>query len=243
MVMVSPDWENVPPVSKPVSPTTELEHRRQGDGELMLDCPNKGWILYSGTGKFNVTPCGDNPPGTRIDKGGPPAESHDFLAMLTRESHPPSSLISRGAEGDPNDAVVLLRDGDIHLAPALIRVLEGDYCFAIKSLDSATDRPPTEFHLKWEKSDEPEGLVKLPGVSPGVYALEKKNVDSSGTCSTDPKAIPAWILIAPEDQFPSLQAQWKGDRPWFRELTDDNPAVLVTMQHATIAQLSKSLHR
>lgn len=221
-------------------------------GELVLNCPRNGLLSYS-CNKYpcHVPVCATQLPDVtvhRIDKGAEsgslpePSWMHSFLALLTREPRPPVTLGVRGG-GNPNDAVILERGGEVHLAPALTRVLEGEYCFGLTALSAAG--PPSEsvFRLAWNKSDEPEGIVKLANVQPGVYVLEKKTLESAGTCSTDSKAVPAWILIAPESDFQDLATRWKSNRAWFDQLSSSgtNPAVVTTMHHAAIADLSNSL--
>jgi hypothetical protein len=219
-----------------------------GPGELILDCREKGWLSYSCSAPCHVPACGEESAGftrKRVDKGSTPPQStvDKFLALLTRESHPPAMLGVRGSENNPNDGVVLAQNGELHLAPALTRVLEGEYCFGLKALDANSASAPSELHLKWDKSDEPEGLVKAPNTTPGVYALEKRKLDSSGACSADREAVPAWILVAPEGNYQNLQTQWKSNRAWFEELSESNPAVVTTMRHAAIAELAESLKK
>ncbi len=222
-------------------------------GELVLNCPQNGVLSYS----CNKYPChvsacaaqGSDVTVRRIDKGAEsgslpsPSLIQSFLGLLSRESQPPVTLGVRGSGGDPRDAVVLQDGGAVHLAPALIRVLEGEYCFGLTSLNSTGDRSVIVFRLVWNKSDEPEGIVKLPNVQPGPYALEKQALDASGTCSADPKAVPAWILVAPESDFENLKTRWKSNQAWLDQLSNSgvNPAAVMAMRHMAITDLSESL--
>jgi hypothetical protein len=253
ILMASKGWQmGKQPVTQGQKLPTTAVLTTEESGELVLSCPQNGWLAYScNRYPCRVSACATQLPDVavhRIDKGAESGSTpdsswvHSFVSLLTRESRPPVTLGVRGG-GNPNDAVVLERGEEVHLAPALLRVLEGEYCFGLTSLSANRGHSETVFRLAWNKSDEPEGIVKLQNVQAGVYALEKKTLESSGTCSADPKAVPAWILIAPESDFQDLATRWKSNRAWFDQLSSSgaNPAVVTAMHHAAIADLSSSL--
>ncbi len=216
--------------------------------ELVLKCPT-GVLSYKCTGgACKVPACASSAPNvtiSRLDKGPLPASSESFslLSVFKRAPANTVSTVVRG-ETNPNDAIVILKGDEVHLAPALNRILEGNYCFSLQSLETS-DASSALLKLNWNKDDEPEGMVKAPGLKPGVHLLERKILTDSGSCAVDSKSVPAWILLAPETQFRELTDQWKAKRPWFDELTasGSSPAVVATMRHATIAELSQSLSR
>jgi hypothetical protein len=244
VIMASPHWEvdgkELHPGSA-LSPSEHVNHTTADFGHLVLDCGKLGWIHYAHEGFYNLTPCDPREVGQRVDKGretGQTAQNaSSFLDYLSRSQGHFIFFGSRGSGGDPNDGVVLLKNGELHLGPVLLRVLEGEYCLGLKSLN-ALDLPERDLHLKWDRSDEPEGLVKALEVTTGVYRLEKKILDE-GVCSSDPTSSPAWVLITSESDFNSLRSRWNDNRSWFQDLSDRDPAVLLTIKHAAIAQLSE----
>jgi hypothetical protein len=120
------------------------------------------------------------------------------------------------AGGNPNDAVVLQRDAEIHLGPALRRVVEGTYCFQLKRLPSSGDI--RTFTLAWDHSTDAEGIVQLPGLKVGAYELAKGTAGATGACQLDDDGVPAWVVLAPESEFRRATADWNGYRDSLTEL-------------------------
>jgi hypothetical protein len=223
--------------------------------ELMLDCQKRGWLSYT----CRRYPCSvpvcslelADAEVKRVDKAAgsdAPVEAglgEKLMSWLTRPAPPPPITAGVRAGGNPNDAVVLWEGDKVHFAPALTRVLEGDYCFDLIPLGDTEKRAELTFRMNWNREDEPEGLVTLKGVTPGAYAMEKEIADPAGSCKADPEAVAAWVVIAPRDKFDALTDQWKGNRAWLDRLSKSgvSAGVIATARHAILAQLSGSIAR
>jgi hypothetical protein len=221
--------------------------------ELLLGCQKRGWLSYT----CHRYPCSVpvcslelvDAEVKRVDKAAgsdAPIEAglgDKLMSWLSRPSPPPPITAGVRAGGNPNDAVVLAEAGNIHLAPALTRVLEGDYCFGLMPLGDPERHAPLTFRMKWDREEEPEGLVTLKGLTPGAYALEKEIADPAGACKPDADAVAAWIVVAPRDRFNGLTDQWKGNRAWLDGLSKSgvSAGAIATARHAIIAQLSDSI--
>jgi hypothetical protein len=224
-----------------------------GPAELMLGCEKRGWLSYACLRyPCRVPVCSlelADAQVRRVDKAAgsdAPAEAglgERLMSWLTRPSPPPPITAGVRGGGNPNDAVVLAEGDKVHFAPALTRVLEGDYCFGLIPIGDPIKRAPLTFRMKWNREEEPEGLVTLKGILPGAYALEKEIADPSGSCQADADAFAAWIVIAPPEQFQALTDQWKGNRAWLDNLSKSgvSAGVIATARHAMIAQLSESI--
>jgi hypothetical protein len=220
-----------------------------GPGDLLLSCRNKGLLSYTCLRyPCNVPVCSTNVEDAkvkRMDKqmGSEAQAAPDFgeklMGWLTRGSPPPITAGVREG-GNPSDAVILADGDKLHLAPALTRVLEGDYCFSLSALGANGKPAPVRFRMNWNREEEPEGLVARKGIPAGAYTLEKEVGDASGSCTADPDAVAAWILIAPPNDFNRLTKQWKENRPWLDDLSKSgvSPAVIATTRHAILAGLS-----
>jgi hypothetical protein len=234
-----------------LAPTATLKTTDPGD--LMLGCPKRGWLSYT----CHRFPCSipvcslelTDAEVKRVDKAAgsdAPIEAglgERLMSWLTRAAPPPPITAGVRAGGNPNDAVVLADAEKVHLAPALTRVLEGEYCFGLIPLGDPERRASLTFRMKWNREEEPEGLVTLKGIAPGAYALEKEIAGPSGACEPDADAVAAWIVIAPRDRFFALTDQWKGNRAWLDNLSQSgvSAVVIATARHAIIAQLSDSI--
>jgi hypothetical protein len=229
-------------------PTATLTTSDRGD--LMLSCRKRGTLSYTCPKACSVPVCSMEVPDVKVVRVDPFLGSEakveaggfgDTLMGWMKRGVPAPITAGVRAGGNPADAVVLAEGEKIHLAPALTRVLEGEYCFTLTPLDPAGNRTPLTFRMSWNRETEPEGLVALK-VPPGAYALEKQTRDSSGKCNADPDAVAAWIVIAARPAFTALTDRWKQDRSWLNDLSKSgvSPAVVVTARHAMIAELSES---
>jgi hypothetical protein len=62
-------------------------------------------------------------------------------------------------------------------------------------------------------------------------------------CVVEDDAAPAWVVIAPQSDWPRLVAQWKSYRAWFRQLEDSGaaPGVVVTVRRAVLSSLADTV--
>ena len=170
---------------------------KQGDpltarnaGDLVLNCPGGIALTYSCRAETcRVNACTDSaPPGVTIHRAGLLRGFADGLtALFMREPKEPVIAAAR-AGGNPSDAVVLQREGGVHLGPALTRVLEGRYCFRLSSLPLGGS-PPTSVTLDWDRVVDADGVAKAPSLRPGL--TRSKRVRPAPATIVDPTRMSA----------------------------------------------------
>lgn len=151
----------------------------------------------------------------------------------------PKELVALGvrAGGNPSDAVLMQAAQGIHWGPALTRVLEGRYCFRLKALPVSNSSAHIA-NLNWDRDSDPEGIAPASGLAPGLYSLEKGTGDAA--CMVEPDGVPAWVLVVPEAQFESANAQWKTESSQIGRLERSglSAAVATTLRHTVLAGLA-----
>jgi hypothetical protein len=216
-------------------------------GDLVLKCGQAGWYAYNCGGKSCRVPvCAAQVAGvkvTRSDPGVPVWREKADLMLLALMGHEPKDAPTLGVRGggNPSEAVLVQTIQGVHWGPALNRVLEGRYCFRLSSLPAG---PSKTFTLDWDRSVASEGIASVPGLTPGLYSLDKGS-RPDGSCDFDPDATPAWVIVASERDFKRVGEQWKESAAWFQQIEQSGagPAVVVTAHHAALAFLADSLSK
>ena len=214
---------------------------KEANQDAIVDCKSAGWFAYTClTPACSVKVCSKAIQGgesRRVDPSGQtPARSLSDALFARSQTLFVNAAVRGGRE--PNDAVLFEDAQGVHWGPALKRVLEGEYCFRLTRLPPAGARPQV-FSLKWDRRKDPEGVMAVPGATPGTYTLEKGAPDGSG-CRVDADAAPAWILIARAPDFSRIEAQWKQDSAWTDRLDESGASqlVVVTVRRALLASLA-----
>jgi hypothetical protein len=214
---------------------------------LILKCSNTLYYSYSCTKECTFQACQDHgnnvavrPINLRQHTEGKTGLDGLFAALFVRTPVSPVAPASR-AGGNPNDAVVLQRGAEIHWGPALRRVLEGAYCFQLKRLPSSGEI--RTFSLAWDRSTDAEGIAQLPNLKPGTYELVKGSTGSDGACRLDADGFPAWVVLAPEGEFPRATADWKdyGDSLTALEKDGASSTLLLALRRAALSGIADSL--
>lgn len=219
---------------------------------LILDCKSAGWLAYDcGTRPCRVPACAakiegvsvlqSDPGGSNARAAGQPQRESWLDALIRRQPKDPVTAGVR-AGGNSSDAIVLRDSRGIHWGPAFNRVLEGSYCFRLNTIPVSGGTPHI-FTIMWDRSIEPEGIAAVPGVSQGLYSLDKGMSGANGNCSMDPDASAAWVLIVAEPEYSRVMASWKDNLPWFSHIEQSgaNPSVVMTVRHAVLSALADSL--
>jgi hypothetical protein len=148
------------------------------------------------------------------------------------------------AGGSPSDAVLLQDAKGVHWGPALIRVLEGRYCFRVTSLPAGNSAPTVRtFTIEWDRDVDAEGAVTVVGLTPGSYWLEKGK-PSSTSCIVDQDATPAWVLITAATNFARANTDWKQGQSFLNSLEGDlGLSASTTLRRALLSSIEDSLSR
>ncbi|MCU1339242.1 MAG: hypothetical protein JWO19_4823 [Bryobacterales bacterium] len=228
---------------------------------LILECGQAGWLVYEcGAQPCRIPVCATKVDGVRVQRSDPGGASNNraesgrgvltsrvapesrtlFDTLFRRQPKDPVTLGVRSG-GNASDALVLQNAQGIHWGPALNRILEGRHCFRLSSIPAAG--PVLTFSVDWDRSLDPEGVARVPMASAGLYEIVKGVPGSGGNCPADPDAAAAWVLVAPEPDFPRISADWKNDAAWFSQLeqSGSDPSVVATVRHAVLAYLADSL--
>jgi hypothetical protein len=233
-----------------ITPSVELSQEGTEPSDLILDCGKAGWLSYT-CGKLpcTVRACQaktENVSVLRVDlaagSGEPSETSADWFASLFKLEPQSLEVLGVRAGGNVTEAVLRETGSDVHLGPALGRVLEGTYCFRFTPLRRGSNSA-TEATLKWDRDADFEGLVSLPGLHPGLYAVEKSSSEAAGACTFEHEANPAWVFIASASDFPGLASQWKRYAVQLNEMSKDGatPGVLLTVRHAALSHFAESV--
>ena len=220
--------------------------------ELVLGCDTAGWLSYTCKNRpCVITACQLKiPEGTvqRVDPqptdgpASPASQENWFSSLFKRE---PATLAVLGVRegGHVSDAIVRQAGAEVHLAPALMRVLEGKYCFRFTPLPPGNPSLTRTATINWDRSTDAEGVVSLPGLPAGLYTLDKSDSEAGGSCTFQPDPTPPWILVTPDPAFTAVTTQWKDYLTQMREIERQgaSPTVLLTVRHATLAHLADSL--
>jgi hypothetical protein len=207
--------------------------------KLILGCPARQTVSYS----CRLAPCTvqacqtERAAGLEIESVTVGAGIH-WPDFLFRETKAPVFALAR-AGGNPADAVLRLKAGSVDFGPALQRVLEGEYCLRLRDLPLDVSRPPRVVNINWDRATNADGPAAVTDVRPGLYQLEV-GIRRPGGCNVDPEQIPAWVLVAPEDDYLKLSTEW---RAALRQLTDldragETLALIATLRHAYLASLA-----
>lgn len=122
---------------------------------------------------------------------------------------------SRGVEGDLNEAVLLLRAGEVDLAPALKDLWSGTYRLRFEPL-TAGAAPGKPFRVEWKPKS--AAVAAPPGLKPG---LAKIAFLDPGT--NQPTNNKAWVLVSTPDDYESraasFQSMLEATATWTDELS------------------------
>jgi hypothetical protein len=216
-------------------------------GALLLDCGAGGWLSYACTASgCRVAACSTEAEGVTVRRvdlasqlAAPASRSHSLLKYEPKEA----VVTGVRAPGNPNEAVLLVNAGAVHFAPALTRVLEGQYCLRLTRLPAQPGNPPQTVRINWDRSVDPEGAVAAPTLSSGLYSLEKGTPADPGGCEVPSDAVASWVLIVPEAQFPSYSADWKNVTSQAHDLSNSglDREALLAARHAVLASMADSL--
>jgi hypothetical protein len=213
-------------------------------GELELSCTIKGEeiiLVYSCRSQTcRASVCDTIGEGMEVRRAGLLRGLRDWLsARATREPSLPVIAAAR-AGGGPSDAVLLQDARGIHWGPALNRVLEGRSCFRLSPLPEKPNATIT-FAIDWDRAVDPAGVVRVPDVAAGLYALEKGTAATTGNCGRDPDAAAAWVLIVSAADFARLNGEWGEQRKSIAALEQEglSPAATMNIRHAALAYLAR----
>jgi hypothetical protein len=214
--------------------------------DLLLDCgPGAGSLSYScKNAPCMVMACRTNLENVNVQRVDalPRESSGSFFSALFRRDPAPVALLASRAAGNISDAVVTQTGDQVHLAPALNRVLEGKYCFRFTPLPETNRSTIETATMNWDRTSDAEGLLSAPKLRPGLYSVEKSNSDAEGACTFDPDTPRAWILVTPEAEFAHTNQVWTEFKQKLRAMEDENvsPDVVRTTRHAILAHLADS---
>jgi hypothetical protein len=212
-------------------------------GELIVECPNLGWISYSckrKDGSCDVSMCAVNVPDVNSQRMGEWYNPRRLTTALFQREPKEGVTLGVRSGGNPADAVLLQNAQGVHWGPALNRVIEGRYCLRLNPLP-APARPASQvFPLEWDRDTDPEGFGQASSLAPGLYTLNKGKPGAGGGCNVDPDETAAWVLIAVEPQFAQLNAQWKEKATDLAQLerAGTPPSVMANLRHAVLAALA-----
>jgi hypothetical protein len=214
------------------------------DGRLVVKC-GLDWIAYTCSAipcKIRVCqPQGQNITSKTLSPWEWNNSSSESMSRswLQRE---PTRGVTAGARGafNLNDAAVRQTGGQIAFAPVLRRVVEGRYCFQLDSLPKG-GMPSRMFTLDWTRDD--VGAISLPGLAPGLYALDAGKPAAAGSCEIkDPGASPAWVMVTPDGQYERVIREWESYSQKLRTLQAETDAdVAAIVRHALLAALADSV--
>ena len=102
---------------------------------------------------------------------------------------------SRGVEGDLSEAVLLLRAGEVDLAPALKDLWSGTYRLRFEPMIAGA-APGKPFRVEWKPKS--AAVAAPPGLKPG---LAKIAFLDPGT--NQPTNNKAWVLVSTPDEYES----------------------------------------
>jgi hypothetical protein len=210
---------------------------------IVLDCGAGGWWSY----RCNKETCQvgvcrttriEGVESERVDLALK-EPSRGLLALFRRERVGPETLAAR-AGGNPTDAVLLQVGKSVHFGPALSRVLEGRYCVRLSPLP---DGPSLTASLDWDRAVDSEGIAEDPRLTPGIYTLEKGSPAANQSCKLEPDGGAAWVIVASQEDFERLNAEWKSTASKIAELEGAGVGapVIATLRHAALASLADSL--
>jgi hypothetical protein len=224
----------------PVDATTPLTSAN-GGGDLILDCGNRGWIVYHcHKDSCSVMPCAEAKTESVDVSRAYWAHITEMLnPLVQREQAEPAVSGVRGS-GGPSDAVVLQTPQGIHWGPALTRVLEGSYCLRLNRLPTG---PARDFMLNWDRAVEKEGIAQVPNLRPGLYSLAQGKAAGNAACSPDPNLTPAWVLVTPQSAFGQVNKQWEDNSSQVDDIeqTGASTSAVSTLRHAILAWLAQSV--
>jgi hypothetical protein len=257
VVLAGKTWSlNGTPVKRgqTLKPSSDLQENGSQPSDLVLGCGKAGWLSYSCVKvPCTVKSCqlkDSNVDVHRVDPaprdGSAIAESGTkeswFSSLFRRE---PATLAVLGVrEGGHITGSVLRSTGsEVHAGPALTRVLEGKYCLRFTPLPPGDSSAARTVTIDWDRSTDPEGVVQLPNLKPGLYVLDKSDSEAAGACTFPTDATPAWVLVSANDDFNALNARWKEYTTQMRETerVGASPTVLLTIRHAALAHLADSV--
>jgi hypothetical protein len=160
--------------------------------------------------------------------------------LFVRRPIPPVIAAAR-AGGNPADAVLLQDARGVHWGAALTRVLEGQVCFRLSPLPESSNRVQT-LAFEWDRGVDAEGISAVPGLAPGLYALEKGAAGAGGACQRDPDAVPAWVLIVQGGDFGRVNPEWQQRLAAIDDLERSGAtlAAVTTIRQAALADLAQS---
>jgi hypothetical protein len=223
--------------------------------DLVLDCGKDGWLAYSCNGACTITACGKTAQDVTVRRVDPygwagpkPTPSRVLESSMVPQgllasffSHQPKNAQVLGvrAAGNLSDAVVRQAGDKVLWAPALARVLEGNYCFQIGALPAGSSKPRV-FALEWNR--EGDGGAQLGNLAAGLYTIERGTPGEKGSCQIDdPDAAKAWVLVVGGNDFERIQKEWESYAAGLRQLAEDTgPEVASTVSHAVLAALADS---
>jgi hypothetical protein len=223
-----------------LEPSTRLTST-SGTSDLILDCGNRGWFIYQcGAASCSIPPCAEAAAGgVRVSRAYF-AHISEMLNPLVRREQADLAVSGVRGPGGPADAVVMLTPQGVHWAPALIRVLEGSYCFRLTHLPPG---PASNFTLNWDRTVEKEGIAALANLQPGLYALAKGMPGANGACSADPNGTTAWVLVVPQASFAGVNQQWEQASSQVDDLEQAgaSTSAVGALRHAILAWLADSV--
>jgi hypothetical protein len=131
----------------------------------------------------------------------------------------------------------------VHWAPALIRVLEGQYCFRLTHLPVSAVSGTHAFAMDWDRSVEKEGIATVPNLLPGLYRFEEGTPAPNGACRLNADSAPAWVLVTPQARFAAIDKQWQEDSAKIDDLEQVglSTSALSTLRHGVLATLADTL--
>lgn len=223
-----------------------IEAREHGDLELSCRRPNvkdEEVFMYSCRSQTcRARVCEPTGEGMDVRRAGVIRGLMDWWsARVTRQPVLPVIAAVR-AGGNAADAVLLQDARGVHWGPALSRVLEGRSCFRLASLPEGPSSRVATFTLDWDRSVDPEGILRVPNVFPGLFALEKGTAGANGSCNRDPDAFAAWVLIVPSADFARVGAEFSEQRKSIAALEQSGLSLgaAANIRHAGLAYLAQS---
>jgi hypothetical protein len=222
----------------------------QAESALVLNCGKEQLVAYACPHEpCRVPVCSIKVDGVTVTQ----FSSHNLFEEISavfrdatdsylRREPKPLAILGVRAGGSLSDGVVRKAGPDIHWGPVFKRVLEGTYCLRMTSLpvQGTTTR---NVSINWDRTVDAEGILPMPGLQPGLYAVEKGSPDASGQCVVDPDLPAVWVLVAANANFDQVERAWTDASAQFSQLqkAGATPFVIATFRHAVLSYLADSI--
>jgi hypothetical protein len=232
-----------------LSAIVELSGNEADSSDLVLNCGKDGLIAYACKQQACRVPvCSTKVAGVIVAqfdsnhlRRAIAAQSGVAADPYLKRQPNPLAILGVRAGGSLSDAVVRRVGSDVHWAPVFKRVLEGTYCLRVTALPVG-EKTSRNITINWDRTVDSEGILSIPNLEPGLYAVEKGTPDAGGKCVLDPDLPAAWVLVLSEADFEPVERDWRDSLTRLSQLESAgaSPSVIATFRHAVLSYLADS---